>query len=202
MGGPPQMGANPYAMPKWVWVLFVGLLCYSCSALRLMLQAIDKQLYTTQWFTHWLQSLTCCIYCCIVLKEIWRSCSVIAHFCLSDELLTYGRQVKVSLCVVSAPGMMPQQQQQPMPPPQHMQVPQPQPAMMPQQPPAYGGAQPWAAPYQNPYGQMTPAMPAPADAGMCCIYAWQPWNFRPVCHRSWLGCLLVSVYNWCLGENV
>jgi len=57
--------------------------------------------------------------------------------------------------------MMPQQ---PMPPPQHMPVPQPQ-AMMPQQP-AYGGAQPWAAPYQNPYGQMAAAMPATADPGM------------------------------------
>ena len=56
-------------------------------------------------------------------------------------------------------------QQQPMPPPQHMPVPQPQPAMMPQQP-AYGGAQPWAAPYQNPYGQMATAMPAAADPGM------------------------------------
>jgi len=62
---------------------------------------------------------------------------------------------------VSAPGMMPQQ---PMHPPQHMPVPQPQ-AMMPQQP-AYGGAQPWAAPYQNPYGQMAAAMPATADPGM------------------------------------
>ena len=65
------------------------------------------------------------------------------------------------LLCYSAPGMMPQQ---PMPPPQHMPVPQPQ-AMMPQQP-AYGGAQPWAAPYQNPYGQMAAAMPATADPGM------------------------------------
>ena len=57
--------------------------------------------------------------------------------------------------------MMPQQ---PMHPPQQMPVPQPQPMM--QQQPAYGGAQPWAAPYQNPYGQMAAAVPAGADPGM------------------------------------
>jgi len=59
--------------------------------------------------------------------------------------------------------MMPQQ---PMQPPQHMPVPQPQ-NIMPQQPAYGGGAQPWAAPYQNPYGQMATPMPAAADPGEC-----------------------------------